>query len=434
MTALVKVWLALIAGGIIATVVYRDSGYVLLSHGAWSVEMSLALLVLLATVLFLSLYLLLRLVVRLSRLPAETRAWKQQYGARLARRALTQGLLDISEGNWSRAERNLVKHAELSDTPLLNYLAAARAAQLQGAHVRRDSYIRLAHESMPSADIAVHLTQAELQLADNQLEQALATLRHLRDIAPNHTYVLRMLHRLYERLGDWDQLKVLLPVLLKRGIIPAGEHHELEVRVHRALLERASVSVEKSRMVEVWEQVPRRLKRDAHLVADYAYYLLNRDKHEQAESLLRHALHIEWDEKLVRIYGQLNTEKPSNQLAFAETLLNGHPKSPTLLLTLGRLCLRAKLWGKARGYLEACIGADGPAAAFSELGYLLERLGEPDLALEAYRSGLIGPDGPSPLALPDDIGTVRANKPIVEEHRHLKSPLSHDNAAATESS
>jgi hypothetical protein len=37
---------------------------------------------------------------------------------------------------------------------------------------------------MPSADVAVSLTQAELQLADHQLEQALATLKHLRSVAP----------------------------------------------------------------------------------------------------------------------------------------------------------------------------------------------------------------------------------------------------------
>mgnify|MGYP000727120986 CR=1 FL=1 len=47
------------------------------------------------------------------------------------------------------------------------------------------------------------MTQAELQLADQQLEQALATLKHLRSVAPKHTYVLRLLRRLYEQLGDY---------------------------------------------------------------------------------------------------------------------------------------------------------------------------------------------------------------------------------------
>ena len=434
MSTLIKFWLALMAGGIIAAMVYRESGYVLLSYGAWSVEMSLALLLLLIAAVFVSLYLLIRFLSRLIRLPAETRAWKQQHGARLARRTLTHGLLELSEGNWASAERQLVKYAERSDTPLLNYLAAARAAQLQGAHARRDSYIRLAHESMPSAKVAVSLTQAELQLADNQLEQALATLRHLRHVAPNHAYVLRMLRRLYEQLGDWDQLKELLPVLQKRGIITAKERYELEVRIHRAFLERASISVEKTRVVEIWEQVPRKLKRDTRLVADYASYLQERNKPDQAEALIRHALRSAWSDELVELYGQLLTEKPSAQLAFAETLLESHQQHPILLLALGRLCLRAKLWGKARGYLEASIGAGGPAAAYSELGYLLEHSGEPERALEVYRKGLNGPDGPIPLPLPDNIGAARANKPLSRDNPNLEPPPPHGARPAAESS
>ena len=71
---------------------------------------------------------------------------------------------------------------------------------------------------MPSADVAVSLTQAELQLADHQLEQALATLKHLRSVAPKHTYVLRLLRRLYEQLGDWEHLRELLPELRRRKV------------------------------------------------------------------------------------------------------------------------------------------------------------------------------------------------------------------------
>ena len=260
------------------------------------------------------------------------------------------------------------------------------------------------------------------------------TLRHLRHIAPNHTYVLRMLRRLYEQLGDWDQLNELLPILQKRGILADAELHELGVRVHRALLERASVSVEKTRVTEIWGQVPRKLKRDARLVADYAAYLQERSKHAEAESLLRRALSGEWSDELIALYGQSISDTPSRQLAFAETFLEAHPRNPALLLALGRLCLRAKLWGKARGYLEACIGAGGPAVAFSELGYLLEHLGEPERALKVYRKGLIGPDGSIPLPLPDNIRTTHAHKPLSREHANLESPPPHGARPAAESS
>ncbi len=58
-------------------------------------------------------------------------------------------------------------------------------------------------------------------------------------------------------------------------------------------------------------------------------------------------------------------------------------------MTLAHICLRSKLWGKARSYLEACIGAKSSVAAQHELGILLEQMGEKDLALEAIGLGLL---------------------------------------------
>ncbi len=424
MSAVLKLWLALLAGGAIAAVVYRDSGYVLLSYGAWTVETSLALLALALAAAFTLVYLGLRLLAHVVRLPTDARNWRRERGARLARRALTHGLLDMSEGNWKAAERQLIRHAEGSDTPLLNYLVAARAAQLQGEHERRDHYIRLAHESMPAADVAVSLTQAELQLADHQLEQALATLRHLRGIAPKHGYVLRLLLRLYEKLGDWDQLRELIPELRHRKVIPAGEIAELEIKVYRALLERASLSVEKTRVFEVWAEIPRQVRREQRLLGDYAHYLQERGKDTEAESLLREALRQRLSDELVEVYGLLDTGQPARQIAFAESLLAAHPHNPTLLLSLGRLCLRARLWGKARGYLEASIGAGGPTAAFRELGHLLEQMGEQVQALAVYRRGL-GSGGPEPVPLPAEVGAGPINRPVLQRGPAVESPPPH---------
>ena len=68
---------------------------------------------------------------------------------------MTRGLLEMSEGNWRGAEKRLVRFADRSRPAVeLNLAAHAHAAQLQGAHDRR-LYIRLAHETMPSADVAV---------------------------------------------------------------------------------------------------------------------------------------------------------------------------------------------------------------------------------------------------------------------------------------
>lgn len=422
MSGLLKIWLFVLAGAGIGVVLSQDSGYVLMSFGKYTVEMSLALLLLLIAALFAALYFGIRLIVRTLHLPQDVREWKQRRGSRLAQQAMTRGLLEMSEGNWRGAEKRLVRFADRSETPLLNYLAAARAAQLQGAHDRRDGYIRLAHETMPSADVAVSLTQAELQLADHQLEQALATLKHLRSVAPKHNYVLRLLRRLYEQLGDWEHLRELLPELRRRGVEDDEDLKRLEIRTHRALLEQAFLSNDERRLGIAWADVPRNLRSEPQIVGDYAGYLQETGQDARAEELLRDALRKHWDAGLIETYGLLETAEPGKQLSRLERLLADHPDDPILLLTLGRLSLRAQLWGKARGYLEACIGRNGPAPAYRELGQLLERLHEPDKAIEVYRRGLSGTGGPEPVPLPHDIGRAKANRPMLDEQPRQPPP------------
>ncbi|MFQ5936992.1 MAG: heme biosynthesis protein HemY, partial [Acidiferrobacterales bacterium] len=81
-------------------------------------------------------------------------------------------------------------------------------------------------------------------------------------------------------------------------------------------------------------------------------------------------------------------DSPSAQLETAEGWLSTRPDNPSLLLTLGRLSLQNELWGKARSYLESSAQRRPTAQTYRELAALMERLDEPDKALDYYRRGL----------------------------------------------
>ncbi len=411
MKLLIGLLLALLAAVGLVLAVYQDNGYVLIGYGVWEIRGSLALFVLFDVLLFLALYLAMRTLAHAWRLPARMHEWQQRRAAQRARRALTRGLLDLSEGEWRAAEKALVRLVAYSETPLLNYLAAARAAQAQGAHERRDQYLQRAHQSMPSADVAVSLTQAELQLAHQQLEQALATLMHLRTVAPHHAYVLKLLKTLYMRLGDWPALRELLPELRRRKVEPDERLDELELEVYRALIAQEAHDGDTGRLERFWSELPKSLRAEESLLRAYVGAEIERGRGSEVEPVLREYLRKHWSEDLMAILGTIETDEPGRQLSVAEAWLQAHPSNPVLLLALGRLCLRARLWGKARSYLEASVGAGPRPETYRELGALLEQLGETDKARESYRAGLeLGTAGsaPAPVKAPRLLGTSLA--------------------------
>ncbi len=370
----------------VALMLQRDPGMVYMHIGQWTIETSLAVTLGFLVLLFVVLYALLRVTGVLLRTPRNWRRNRRGRHSEKSRRGLTRGLIEMAEGRWEQAEKYLTHHAAESHTSLLNYLSAARAAQQAGAYERRDRYLRAAIEENPEADVAVSLTQAELQLAHHQTEHALATLTRLRGLAPQHTYVMKLLARLYVELEDWERLSELLPELRRRKVFDGERLERLERATALGRIDRAGADVDA--LAVVWDSLSRSTRADGTVLHAHIQQLLRAGAHELAERRLRQHLSRQWDETLARDYGLVQLEDPSRQLDQGETWLRDHGRSPMLLLTLGRLCVRNQLWGKARIYFESSIGSQPHAEAYFELAALLDQLGESDAARAQYQAGL----------------------------------------------
>lgn len=372
----------------VALIAHKDPGYVLLGYGHWSVETTLALFLVALLLSFLTIYYSLRFVANALHMPQRMQEWNHKRRATRARKSLTRGLIELAEGHWSKAERKLVRHVSDSETPLLNYLAAARSAQGQEAHERRDAYLHQAHESLPSADIAVGLTQAELQISHRQMEQALATLQHLHTIAPKHILVLSMLKDLFISLSDWHSLVELLPTLRKRKVLSAQDLDKLEIRAYTESLSAEARAHGVDAMEQIWSSIPHKLHFHQSILCCYVRHLIKFDKTNVAEPVLREALKKNWSEYLVYLYGRVKADDSNQQLLQAERWIKTYPASAMLFLTLGRLSERNSLWGKARSYFETSLGFAEHADTYYELGTLMEQTGDVDKARESYRRGL----------------------------------------------
>ncbi|MEL6870886.1 MAG: heme biosynthesis HemY N-terminal domain-containing protein [Pseudomonadota bacterium] len=374
--------LVLVGSAIGANFLMADPGYVVVNFRGWIIEMSVPGLL----ILLLLLGLLVWATIKVLRAPRKLGEAAARYSGQRAGKRFTQGLIEIAEGNYAKGEKLLTRGARKADAPLLNYLAAARAAQLQNQDARRDNWLKLAYEQQPEASNAILLTQAELQIAHEQYELAQATLKKLDEQEEGRGQAVVLLARLYRQLEDWRSLGALLPRLRRIGK-PARETLDewaIGFHLHR-LREVAEVNGDVPRE---WADVAKPLQKEPSLRIAYIDALTATGNANAAESELRQMLKQTWHPRLVEQYGELQTDDPGKQLQQAEKWLGKYPDDAMLLLTAGRLCMASKLWGKARSYLESSLAVKPTPAAYASYGQLLTQLGESGAAADAYRQGL----------------------------------------------
>ncbi|HIC48028.1 MAG TPA: heme biosynthesis protein HemY [Methylophaga aminisulfidivorans] len=365
-----------------------EPGFVLLQYGQWSLETSLVVFTAIYILLVVAGYLALRSLVLLKQTPKRINAWKTTQRQKRANRALTRGLITLEEGRWTEAERILVRHATHSETPLLHYLAAARAAQKQQAPERRDNYLRLAHETTEGADIAVGVVQAELQLSAGQKEQALATLQHLREVAPKHPYVLQLLQSLYQDMDQWQEMQSVLPDLRKRHVLERNEVAALDQEAAVGQLQMALAKQDWQKMAEVWEKSSSKARQTEAMLVPYVNGLIQQDQEEQAIAQIEQFMRNSWSDKLVYLYGVLTQGDLLARLAMAEKWLKANPDNACLLLTVGRLARANQLWTKAEEYLQQSIRLDAKGETYQVLAEVQLALDKNEAAADTYKQGL----------------------------------------------
>ncbi len=374
--------LTLLIGAILAHFLLENNGYVLISFRGYTVEMSLPVLLF----LMLLVYMAIRIIARIWHAPRQLGEMAARARVERAGRHITRGFVALAEGKLTRGERLITKGAANSEAPLVNYLAAARTAQMQGDRGRRDGWLKMAYEQGDAARNAVLLTQAELQMADGDYEQARASLNRIRDDQPQHPQALKMLVELHRRDREWDVVMELLPTLRRAKNVPAAQLDEWTIEAHEALL--GASDTDRGRIEALWLAVPRSLRKSPRLIRARAKALLATGETAAAEAEIIKALKQEWDDELVTLYGQMRTSNKSNHLKQLEAWLAGRPEDPILLLAAGRACVRCELWGKARSYLESSIAIRPMPEAYRELGQLMIKLDERDAATTAFAKGL----------------------------------------------
>ncbi len=389
------VLLLLLAAGALAPMFKSDPGHVLINFGDWTVETSVLVLMTALVVLWF----VIQIIGWLWRMPVETaRRMREQR----AFNQLEKGLLALTEGDWSAAEKALEKSASVQGKTTAHYLAAAQAADGQDAHERREYYLEQADSGGSKKRFLVELTRARLLLENGKHAAARPILQDLYKRRRKHPQVLELLSRCYRELGEWDELQLLLPVMLKAGVLDDDQALVLQEEIAVKRLRAAETT---ETLQAAWKNIPRSMRQHAAVVDAFAVGASRLEQAELAEPVITSSLKKAWNPTLVLRYGDAGTTDRLKRIKQCEKWLTQHPEEASLHLALGRLCAGESLWGKAREHMVKSLELQPSSLGYDALGQLLERQGELETAMVCFRNALRMNQGQSPQPLP--VGTAR---------------------------
>lgn len=352
------------------------AGYVQVVLPPLRVEMSLFVFVLAALGAFLALYGAMRLVAHIVAMPREVRAHRSRQQLERARARQDAALVALLEGRYNRARELAEEALALPRSGGLPALLGARAALDMRDFATAATLLARSDARVTSLAVPRLMLEAELALEQGQAGEALARLDELKREAGAHTAALRLSLRTLNAAGRSAEVPGVVDQLVRRGVYDADQGALLRASAQGEWL--ASLALDAAGLRDAWNRMPEadRLHPRVALAAAASFARLGGDR--EAVDILTRSLERHWDPALVALFGECRPADVARQLEVAEGWLAAHRDDAVLLATLGRVCERAGLWGKAQSYYEASLAVDDHWRARVMLGSLLVRLGRGD--------------------------------------------------------
>ncbi len=361
------------------------TGYVVFVVPPWRVDTSVMLYVILQLVLFAVAYVLIQLAVKAYRLPRQLRKGKAEHEKLKARNVLLESLQMLFSGQFGSAEakaRSSMQHDETRD------MGAAIAAW--AAYEGGNSGAALPYLDQIRGDGSARMrdaTKAYMLLADGKAADALALLNDLAANDPKNPGVLKMKVEAEMAGNAWEDVLITLASLTRSGMLPPGAAQQIRLNAEINLIK--SKPANPQAIIDAWKAFAAESRFDTSMVATIARRLLALGCGEEAKTVIEEAIDERgadgWDSQLAAIYAECKTESTLAQIERAERWLRQHARDPELLSTLGKLCMRQALWGKAQSYLEASVALQPSLDAHMTLARLMEKLGRTEEAIRHMR-------------------------------------------------
>lgn len=367
-----------------------NPGNVVLFYPPYRIDLSLNFFLFLTLIFFVLVYLLVRTIVTTQNMPKKVSEYRQNKREQDSNKALRESLKALFEGRFGRAEKAASKAVDFPENSGLAALIGARAAHHMGQFDRRDAWYSAIAFDSPYKTAAL-VTMTELLVDQHKADEALEAVQELNAKGTRHIQVLRWALKANQQAKNWHEVLKLVRTLDKHRALHPSLSNRLRELAYEDLLKGRAHDVESLR--RVWYEIPVNDRKNRYVAYIAANAFNEQGLCDDARTIIEKALLEEWDDRLMRAYRIAGASEGSagllSQIEHCEQWSVVRPADPELALTLGALCLKQKLWGKAQRHMERALSDAKEPRTVREanltLAQLHEALGQMDEAAHHYR-------------------------------------------------
>lgn len=371
-----------------------NPGNVVFFYPPYRIDLSLNFFLLLTALLFWLVFLLLNALAVTQKMPSRVAQYRREKREREGNRALRDALKAFFEGRFGHAEKAAARAVDSPENAGISALIGARAAHRMQQGARRDDWLRRIEDD-PTLRTARLMSALELLVDDHQPEAALQAVDALNQSGTRHIHVLRLALKANQQARNWAEVLRLTRTLDKHNALhPAASQRLRELAYEDLLAERGN---DAESMRRIWAGIPAGDRTSAYVAERAARAFTARGLGDEARVIIERALAVEWSDRLIRTYrdGAASAGTPAllAQIERCEEWSMLRPNDAELALTLGTLCLKQKLWGKAQRHLEQALSDATDSltvgAAHLKLAQLHESLNQTEQAHSHYRQSAL---------------------------------------------
>ncbi|NLC24057.1 MAG: heme biosynthesis protein HemY [Oxalobacter sp.] len=378
----------------LAVLVRYNVSNVVIFFPPYRIDFSLNFFLLILFLFLFVMYLIMRAVDTARRLPAQVTEYRRKKRENEGNRALREAIKALFEGRFVQAEKSAVIAQELPENAGNAALIGARAAHSLSQTARRDAFLA-SLEKDESFRTARLMTSLEFLVRDHQTRGALEVLNELNASGTRHVQAQRWALKAQQQAKNWDEVLKLVQSLDKHHAIKPVLADRLRELAYADLFVSGSHDAERVR--RLWQKVPEADRVRPYIAVRAAKAFTAAGLGDEARDLLATAIQSDFDDRLIRAYreaaAETGTEALLKQIENCETWMQAHPSDPELILTLGALCFKEKLWGKAQNNLDRVIYNQEDRAIAREAHLLLaqlhETLGRTEEAAKHYKASAL---------------------------------------------